>query len=336
MIAAGLAATLVLTSCNGDHKNNSGPSIHGVWRLIQTSHTPSRGSGAQLIYDAARQRMLLVGWSTDRVWEWSGSDWRSVDTVGGTRTETHLTAAYDASRGRVVVFDGKAFLELDGDQWNRLQPAPSPPREASALAYDPVRHALLLSGGYTGTGQRSGDTTSLHEVWQLQQDRSAHDRLFQLPIEGGPRARSMHALVTGPDRVFLIGGRSEGWVLETYLSDVWIWDGKAWSGAPALPVGLAAFGASFDTERNRLVVFGGTGRSVTIVVYGETLEFDGQQWLQVASSARPSPRLGSAMAYDPRHKNVVLYGGESSEGYQNDTWIYEGPPPQVLRGDQRE
>src|SRR5215207_3406817 len=38
----------------------------------------------------------------------------------------------------------------------------------------------------------------------------------------------------------------------------------------------------------------------------------------------PSPRSGHAMAYDAAHQRVVLFGGETRVGRQNDTWEWDG------------
>jgi hypothetical protein len=78
------------------------------------------------------------------------------------------------------------------------------------------------------------------------------------------------------DRVLLFEGGEE-----TFLSDMWSWDGMSWSklskaGAPARSGPRGAF----DPQRNRLVTFGGVekpgGTAIT-----DTWEWDGQNWLCV-------------------------------------------------------
>jgi hypothetical protein len=48
------------------------------------------------------------------------------------------------------------------------------------------------------------------------------------------------------------------------------------------------------------------------------------QWTLQAPSQYPSPRTGAAMAFDSALNEVVLFGGRSATGYQNDTWTYQG------------
>ena len=38
----------------------------------------------------------------------------------------------------------------------------------------------------------------------------------------------------------------------------------------------------------------------------------------------PSPRYGHAMAYEPAHQRVVLFGGYGASGLFNDTWGWDG------------
>ena len=44
----------------------------------------------------------------------------------------------------------------------------------------------------------------------------------------------------------------------------------------------------------------------------------------VAAPAGPAARAGASMAYDKASNGLVLFGGESAAGMQNDTWIFEG------------
>src|SRR6185295_2793722 len=84
---------------------------------------------------------------------------------------------------------------------------------------------------------------------------------------------------------------------------------------------------AYDSLRGRVVLFGGgfTGG----LVLGDTWEWDGTYWTQVANSG-PSPRYGHALAYDSRRRRVVLFGGQTkipgtdSSKYLDDTWEWDG------------
>jgi hypothetical protein len=55
----------------------------------------------------------------------------------------------------------------------------------------------------------------------------------------------------------------------------------------------------------------------------DTWTWDGATWRR-AAAAGPSPRYLAAMAYDPRHKVFVLYGGHTAEVASDETWTWDG------------
>jgi hypothetical protein len=68
---------------------------------------------------------------------------------------------------------------------------------------------------------------------------------------------------------------------------------------------------AFDSIRSRAVLFGGP--TLPAIPLGDTWEWDGEQWLQVATTG-PQPRTGHAMAFDPGRGRTVLYGGANAQG----------------------
>ena len=56
---------------------------------------------------------------------------------------------------------------------------------------------------------------------------------------------------------------------------------------------------------------------------GETWEWDGRQWERRAT-AGPSPRVGHSMAWSPRDRAVLLYGGFGESGRHRDLWRWDG------------
>lgn len=47
-------------------------------------------------------------------------------------------------------------------------------------------------------------------------------------------------------------------------------------------------------------------------------------WIRMTTAVSPPKRLAPAMAYDPVSRRVVLFGGFGSNGYFNDTWLFDG------------
>lgn len=88
--------------------------------------------------------------------------------------------------------------------------------------------------------------------------------------------------------------------------------------SPAIRWGHAM---AYDPVRGVTVLFGGHSSAD----YGDTWEFDGQDWVETTpSTGSPSPRRGAAMAYLPSLGSVVLFGGVSGDpGVPvGDTWFY--------------
>jgi cysteine-rich repeat protein len=88
---------------------------------------------------------------------------------------------------------------------------------------------------------------------------------------------------------------------------------------------------AYDRDRHRMVLFGGVGDSGT---FGDTWEFDGEDWQRVRSATSPPPRREAVMAYDEARRKIVLYGGRNGGTYFGDTWTWDGtewqnvtPPP---------
>ena len=89
----------------------------------------------------------------------------------------------------------------------------------------------------------------------------------------------------------------------------------------APPPARFSISAAYDEGRGHLVMFGGFLGSTE---FGDTWEWDGAQWQQVATSG-PAPRHGAAMVYDARAEKVILFGGNGAQALGfGDTWEWNG------------
>lgn len=117
----------------------------------------------------------------------------------------------------------------------------------------------------------------------------------------------------------------------TYSDRLWRFDGANWTDlSPAVsPPGRDFYAACWDPIRARLVVFGGRGTSTTQDL-GDTWEWDGTSWTQMAPANTPSPRRWAAMYYDLANARCILFGGNTAIGantaasYSNETWSWDG------------
>jgi hypothetical protein len=188
-------------------------------------------------------------------------------------------------------------------------------RNAHAMAYDDSRGRVVLFGG-ADAAQVCGDT------WEWD-GRQWH----QVSTSGpGPRTFPAMAYDSWRKRVVLFGGNrvlfGKGPQAGDFLGDTWEWDGKRWrqlrvAGPPPRAEGVM----TFDSKRGRLVLFGGhnwtEGKRKR---FGDTWEWDGKQWTQVATTG-PTPRNGAAICFDSARGVAVLFGGN---GPSNETWEWDG------------
>jgi hypothetical protein len=233
-----------------------------VWRELQPSQSPSPRSLASMAYDAARRRMVLFGGydsgtSTIRgdTWEWDGVNWTQRSPVTSPPPRSSNAFAFDAQRGRCVLFGGldatgllNDTWEWDGSTWLQRTPTNAPsPRLRPGMAYDSDRAMCVLFGGATQVGGSFTDT------WEW----DGNDWLLRSPAMA-PLGRTDHGMAydTARRRVVLTGGFRNG--SPTWFIDTWEWDGSNWSQrAPVnTPSKVCVSGImAYDTARERCVFY---------------------------------------------------------------------------------
>ncbi len=153
---------------------------------------------------------------------------------------------------------------------------------------------------------------------------------------GGPPAQYGQALVFDSRRnvTVLFGGTAYGpvpprTVNERYDSnETWEWDGRYWVKRTPLhsPPSLSNFGMVFDSERGRVVVFG--GRSWPSGTYpNATWEWDGDDWTEAHPATSPPARTSPSMCFDSVRKETLLIGGDVVGGItsqRHTTWAWNG------------
>lgn len=82
---------------------------------------------------------------------------------------------------------------------------------------------------------------------------------------------------------------------------------------------------AYDSTRNRTVLFGGSVGSRFSTAVGDTWEWDGENWTQMADVG-PSARQEHSMAFDSQRNQTVLFGGSSgrANAFNSDTWAWDG------------
>lgn len=181
---------------------------------------------------------------------------------------THAGAmAYDARRGKVVMFGGwsdrtNATWEWDGDAgtWLLRQQAAGTrpaPRFGHAMVYDPARGKVVLTGGVDVTGR------STDEVWEWDGEAETWTRRGPGPTPS--RWGHAAAFDESTGRIVLFGGsHRHATAGDGDLFDTWEWEpaADAWTNKtyplPASwPRPRRGHALGFDAARKVIVLYGG-------------------------------------------------------------------------------
>jgi hypothetical protein len=228
------------------------------------------------------------------------------------------------------------------------------PLQWGALAYDPVNKELVQFGGAGGAAQREGATTWLFPTagkkWRkLEPAGKALD---------GPRQEADGLRAEAKDLLAAMRNRFH----KTELAEKAKADLAAEAGALAGKVeslagklGKAAPGneqeqrqvqwaqADLNAAREGLSKLRAAGAAVTpdLLKIGRQAEWSLLR-ARDALEAQPPPRLMAPMAYDPKSRKIVLFGGDRWDHLCAETWLYdpqtrawaerrpaESPPPRA-------
>ena len=91
----------------------------GTWAQRVPAHTVGACAGHQMIYDPARQVVVLWGGCSNKTWIWDGNDWTEVSLSTAPSERDGFGMVYDLARGGGLVFGGfdRAIARAVGDSW---------------------------------------------------------------------------------------------------------------------------------------------------------------------------------------------------------------------------
>lgn len=326
-----------------------------TWSAIAVTGTPpSTRWNACALYDAARDRMVVVGGTVPGigdvmdVWELSLSGspvWTPVVTSGtAPAPRTEHVAVLDAAGDRVLLHGGWVSAATDpanpgrrGDlwqlslagmpAWTPLSPGSAPaPRSSASGIYDPARERLLLFGG-------TGDSGITDECLELPlSGKLAWARVSPAAPPTDPAPRSGYTVVHDPirGRLLFLGGL----YLRATDPDLWALPLDGVSGWTPIYTtgngpwrGITGHSAVFDDAGDRMVVFGGTGNQST----AWALSFEPDAVWTTLPGGPPGRSLHSATC-DPPRQRMIVYGGRVEQVHNNhsvsDVWALSlGEPP---------
>ena len=274
-------------------------------------------------YDAHRHRMVIFGGydqafaPTNTTFEWDGTTWTQITTPAAPTPRISAAMTYDPDHGVILLYGGNLapsasnnnsneLWKYDGTTWTKLAAGP-PNLQLASFAYSIASHRAILFGGFTNAGAASNQTWAWNgTAWQQ--------------LAAGPPARADATLVDdGRKRLVLFGGETlpTAGGGNSVFGDTWIFDGTVWTQAP-VPAARYDYAITTDTDRRRIVMFGGSTQITSSV---ETWELSDLGWQRVATTG-PTMYTRPGMVYDEKRRQTVLFGGYP--GPTNETWIWNG------------
>ena len=282
-----------------------------LWTLSSSAtswvnRTPSSGGpgsseNPSLNWDPVNDRLLVLGGpvSARALWSWSGTAWTRLEDPPEALGHA---ATYEPGKQRLLAFSGQNLWAWDGTQWGRESPSA---RTLASLAWDPVRGASILFGGWLPNSRHFSETWS----W----DGTGWTQLRPVASPPGRRDAAM-AWDQARQRLVLYGGR---YTLNssTAQGDTWEWDGTTWTQlTPSQSPGARAeHWLTYDEVSQRAVLVGGYSNSFS---QNTTWAWNGQLWTERASGL-----FGAALAWDPTRTALVLADGTNTRAWNGSSWV---------------
>ena len=216
------------------------------------------------------------------------------------------------------------MYDVGAATWTALATSGPAARHGHNAVWDTVNDRLLVFGGQQGS-------SFFNHTWQYTPD---DDRWAELAPEGvlpAPRygAGGAYSPPVAEDTIspllpstFII---THGFTSNGRFDDTWAFDvtTDTWSDvspADERPVERCLMRATWDTLRNRLVMFGGQTTDDPFLDDLWTLS-SGRGWTTVLREPRPTGRTFYSFVYDAQREQVVLFGGNTATGASDETWL---------------
>ena len=303
------------------------------WTKIQvTGEIPERREYFGMTYDPDRDGIVLfgglvsVGVYLNDTWIFKDGQWTQIEPEHPSpcyRLESVM--AYDSFRDQTVLFGGRTQKGLindtwmwNGSYWSQVNSDHSPPITTfSKMVFDENHNQFVMALIFDDE----------FKTWELNGTNWEESGSIQPSLGEG------YSLVYDSVRelTVMFGGSEYNDRDSPATNNLWEWDGETWTliePNTSFPEPRVYHEATFDIDRDRMVVFGG------YIDYGnnyfdmtnETWEWDGSHWYHMEpQGSEPGRRTGHAMVYDNLRRRTILYGGGGySRPLYSDTWEWDG------------
>jgi N-acetylneuraminic acid mutarotase len=196
------------------------------------------------------------------------------------------------------------------------------------MAYDAESDRIILFGGYMDTGTKS---LILRDTWEF--DPSSYTWREMVLDSMPPKGDGAMAYDAESDRIiFFLGAFTETWEyfdLES-ASETWAYDSNSntWANMePAeAPFGIIGTRMVYDSESDRMVLFGGRKPPPSTEVINETWAYgyNTNTWEKMAPAVSPPGCYYHAMAYDTGADRIIIWCGTGTNPVDvSNVWAYD-------------
>ena len=276
------------------------------WRQQSQTPSPKTRSLGSMVYDGARQQVVLFGGVDFSTGQSLGDTWIYANNAVQ-QFYTLTTVANPAAGGTVSPAGTQSFRS---GQLLALAETPAAGLEfqgwTGACAGSRPTCNLVLNGNTTVTAN-FGYPLSWLQLNPATNAAPKANLILQNPI-------SM-AFDVARQQVVYFGGPAG--------DQTWTWNGTTWTKrAPAhSPPARSGHAMAYDAARQRVILFGG---GANLVAFNDTWAWDGTDWTLVDAGTGPGTRFNHAMAYDRARQEIVLFGGLDVSQFYTDTWAWNG------------
>jgi hypothetical protein len=149
-----------------------------TWSQRTPATVPSPRADAALVYDSARQQVVLYsgaryGPPLNDLWTWNGNTWQQQHPAQMPPERVHGTLIYDEALQQAILFAGDSFYGLqplgdtwawNGTGWTEISAEGAPVTPIASAAYDPDQQAIVVYAA-PGNLKASPPVTPVSQTW---------------------------------------------------------------------------------------------------------------------------------------------------------------------------
>ncbi len=228
-----------------------------------------------------------------------------------------LAGVFAAGLGLVPAFHvAPAARAVPSITTDGVSPAPT---FGAGATFDAADGYVLMFGGLNPDGNVVGWTWSfVHNNWTN----------LSAAVGAAPSPRWGEGLAyDARDGYVVLFGGCRNLACSEVLNDTWIYAHDRWTNVTAgqadHPAARGRTMMVYDAYDRYILLFGGNAGGG--VLLNDEWAFSAGNWTAVGnlSSARPAPRAGAMLAYDPATSSAILFGGFDASASLGDTWSYQ-------------